>query len=73
MAGLPAIVFRCIKYLESQRAHLEEGIFRLSGSSNLIKGLKDKFNAGMFASSICIHESNADISLFRGRLRFAGK
>lgn len=43
-AGLPAIVFRCIEYLEAKRADQEEGIYRLSGSSAVIKGLKERFN-----------------------------
>ena len=47
IAGLPAIVFRCIEYLEKMEADQEEGIYRLSGSSAVIKNLKDKFNAGM--------------------------
>jgi RalA-binding protein 1 len=47
IAGLPAIVFRCIEYLEKLKADQEEGIYRLSGSSAVIKNLKDKFNAGM--------------------------
>jgi len=44
IAGLPAIVFRCIEYLEKMKADQEEGIYRLSGSSAVIKNLKDKFN-----------------------------
>ncbi|KAH9971782.1 hypothetical protein BJV77DRAFT_958134, partial [Russula vinacea] len=51
IAGLPAIVFRCIEYLEKTKAEQEEGIFRLSGSSAVIKSLKDKFNsAGLLKS-----------------------
>jgi hypothetical protein len=46
IANLPAIVFRCIQYLEAKKADQEEGIYRLSGSSAVIKGLKDRFNAG---------------------------
>ncbi|KIY52893.1 RhoGAP-domain-containing protein, partial [Fistulina hepatica ATCC 64428] len=46
IANLPAIVFRAIQYLESKQAELEEGIYRLSGSSAVIKSLKDRFNAG---------------------------
>jgi hypothetical protein len=46
IAGLPAIVFRCIQYLEKMQAEQEEGIYRLSGSSAVIKNLKDKFNTG---------------------------
>jgi RalA-binding protein 1 len=47
IAGLPAVVFRCIEYLEKTKADQEEGIYRLSGSSAVIKNLKDKFNSGM--------------------------
>jgi len=43
-ANLPAIVFRCIEYLEVKHAEVEEGIYRLSGSSAVIKGLKDRFD-----------------------------
>ena len=46
IASLPAIVFRCIQYLESKKADQEEGIYRLSGSSAVIKSLKDRFNNG---------------------------
>ncbi|BGP12173.1 hypothetical protein JCM10213_004739 [Rhodosporidiobolus nylandii] len=42
---LPAIVFRCVEYLEAKNAEHEEGIFRLSGSANVIRVLKDRFNA----------------------------
>ncbi|RDX54349.1 hypothetical protein OH76DRAFT_1086068 [Lentinus brumalis] len=45
IGSLPAIVFRCIQYLETKKAEHEEGIYRLSGSSAVIKGLKDRFNA----------------------------
>ncbi|KAK8847605.1 hypothetical protein IAR55_005464 [Kwoniella newhampshirensis] len=45
VANLPAIVFRCIEYLEAKKAEEEEGVYRLSGSSAVIKGLKDRFDA----------------------------
>lgn len=41
---LPAIVFRCIEYLESKGALLEEGLYRMSGSALEIKDLKRRFN-----------------------------
>lgn len=41
---LPAVVHRCLEYLKAQDAWSEEGIFRLSGSSVVIKGLRDRFN-----------------------------
>ncbi|KAI9230342.1 MAG: hypothetical protein DHS80DRAFT_28955 [Piptocephalis tieghemiana] len=40
----PAVVYRCIQYLEDKQAELEEGIYRLSGSSSVIKKLKEKFD-----------------------------
>ncbi len=45
LANLPAIAFRCIEYLEAKKAEQEEGIYRLSGSSAVIKGLRDRFDA----------------------------
>lgn len=42
---LPAVVYRCLEYLEAKHAASEEGIFRMSGSNVVIKGLKSRFNA----------------------------
>ncbi|KAF1846024.1 RhoGAP-domain-containing protein [Cucurbitaria berberidis CBS 394.84] len=41
---LPAVVYRCLEYLREKQATSEEGIFRLSGSNIVIKGLRDRFN-----------------------------
>lgn len=41
---LPAVVYRCIQYLEAKGALAEEGIFRLSGSNLVIKQLRERFN-----------------------------
>ncbi|KAI9291001.1 Rho GTPase activation protein [Neoconidiobolus thromboides FSU 785] len=30
--NLPAVVYRCVEYLEKHQAYLEEGIYRLSAS-----------------------------------------
>ena len=54
IANLPAIVFRCIQYLELKKADQEEGIYRLSGSSAVIKSLKDRFNSGTFVRLPCL-------------------
>ncbi|KAL7275690.1 Rho GTPase activating protein [Rhizina undulata] len=43
-AHLPAVVYRCIEYLDFKDAANEEGIFRLSGSNVVIKGLRERFN-----------------------------
>ncbi|KAI9486244.1 MAG: hypothetical protein EXX96DRAFT_36655 [Benjaminiella poitrasii] len=40
---LPAIVYRCLAFLEAHRAIYEEGIYRLSGSSLQVSQLKQKF------------------------------
>lgn len=42
---LPAVIYRCFEYLTEKGAISEEGIFRLSGSSTVIKGLRERFNA----------------------------
>ena len=42
---LPAVVYRCLEYLERKDAWREEGIFRMSGSNVVIKSLKKRFNA----------------------------
>jgi RalA-binding protein 1 len=41
---LPAVVYRCIEYLDARNAASEEGIFRLSGSNIVIKQLRERFN-----------------------------
>ena len=41
---LPAVVYRCLEYLEAKHAASEEGIFRLSGSNVVIKALRERFN-----------------------------
>ncbi|KAL1842097.1 hypothetical protein VTJ49DRAFT_6079 [Mycothermus thermophilus] len=41
---LPAVVYRCIQYLDAKNAIFEEGIFRLSGSNVVIKQLRERFN-----------------------------
>lgn len=41
---LPAVVYRCIQYLDAKNATFEEGIFRLSGSNVVIKQLRERFN-----------------------------
>lgn len=41
---LPAVVYRCLQYLEAKDAINEEGLFRLSGSSAVIKGLREQFD-----------------------------
>lgn len=49
---LPSVVFRCIEYLDAKDAASEEGIYRLSGSSAVIKGLKERFNNGKCGTAL---------------------
>jgi RalA-binding protein 1 len=72
IAGLPAIVFRCIQYLEAKKADQEEGIYRLSGSSALIKGLKDRFNNGASPVSVSFSVPGADELLAEGDVDILG-
>lgn len=58
IANLPAVVFRCIQYLEDKKADQEEGIYRLSGSSAVIKNLKDMFNQGSFSQTLAWRIAN---------------
>ncbi|KAI3618410.1 hypothetical protein CBS9595_002773 [Malassezia furfur] len=44
MSPVPAIVRRCVDYLEHTRGIEEEGIYRVSGSSSAIKALYDSFS-----------------------------
>ncbi|KAJ3041005.1 hypothetical protein HDV00_010078 [Rhizophlyctis rosea] len=41
---LPAVVYRCIEYLDAKKAADEEGIYRLSGSTTTIQALRERFN-----------------------------
>ncbi|KAF7549185.1 hypothetical protein G7046_g8424 [Stylonectria norvegica] len=41
---IPAVVYRCVQFLDWKNAVLEEGIFRLSGSNIVIKSLRERFN-----------------------------
>lgn len=72
VAGLPAIVFRCIEYLEAKHADQEEGIYRLSGSSAVIKGLKERFNQEGDVNLLAMDERwdpHAIAGLLKGYLR----
>lgn len=46
LSAVPAVVRRCVDYLEHTRGIEEEGIYRISGSSSAVKALYDCFSAG---------------------------
>ncbi|KAJ5142061.1 hypothetical protein N7526_003056 [Penicillium atrosanguineum] len=71
-AELPAVVYRCIEYLQAQGAASEEGIFRLSGSNVVIKALKERFNTEGdvdFLAGDQYYDVHAVASLFKQYLR----
>lgn len=70
--NLPAVVYRCIEYLEAKNAASEEGIFRLSGSNLVIKALKERFNNEGdvdFLEGDTYYDVHAVASLFKQYLR----
>ncbi|GAM36848.1 hypothetical protein TCE0_022r06263 [Talaromyces pinophilus] len=70
--NLPAVVYRCIEYLEAKKAASEEGIFRLSGSNLVIKALKERFNTEGdvdFLAGDHYYDVHAVASLFKQYLR----
>ena len=70
--NLPAVVYRCIEYLNAKGAASEEGIFRLSGSNLVVKALKERFNTEGdvdFLSGDQYYDVHAVASLFKQYLR----
>ncbi|KAI9489829.1 hypothetical protein BDB00DRAFT_931672 [Zychaea mexicana] len=65
---LPAIVYRCIDYLEAKNAIQEEGIYRLSGSAVKIRNLKSKFNEEGDVDLLAVGEHH-DIHAVSGLLK----
>lgn len=69
---LPAVVYRCIEYLNARGAVTEEGIFRLSGSNIVIKQLKERFdNEGdiKLLEDSQYHDIHAVASMLKAYLR----
>lgn len=69
---LPAVVYRCIEYLQAKGASSEEGIFRLSGSNVVVKALKERFNTEGdvdFLAGDQYYDVHAVASLFKQYLR----
>jgi RalA-binding protein 1 len=69
---LPSVVYRCIQYLDHHNATSEEGIFRLSGSSVVIKQLRERFNVESDVNLVAdeqYHDIHAIASLLKLYLR----
>ena len=56
---LPSVVYRCLEYLYKNHGLREEGVFRLSGSSTLIKMLQEKFDKE-YDIDLCAYENDTD-------------
>ncbi|KKY34120.1 hypothetical protein UCDDA912_g05928 [Diaporthe ampelina] len=69
---LPAVVYRCIQYLDAKGAITEEGIFRLSGSNVVIKSLKERFDMEGDVNLLAdeqYHDIHAVASMLKAYLR----
>ncbi|KAK7714076.1 Rho GTPase activating protein [Diaporthe eres] len=69
---LPAVVYRCIQYLDAKGAIGEEGIFRLSGSNVVIKSLKERFDMEGDVNLLAdeqYHDIHAVASMLKAYLR----
>ncbi|EJS41432.1 bem3p [Saccharomyces arboricola H-6] len=56
---LPSVVYRCLEYLYKNRGIQEEGIFRLSGSSTVIKTLQERFD-NEYDVDLCRYNENIE-------------
>ncbi|SAM08018.1 hypothetical protein [Absidia glauca] len=66
---LPAVVYRCIEYLEAKNAAQEEGIYRLSGSASKIKKLKERFNQEGDVKLLDLEEYKHEVHAIAGLLK----
>ena len=69
---LPAVVYRSIEYLRAKNAASEEGIFRLSGSSIVVRAMRERFNTEGDVNLLGegqYHDIHAVASLFKTYLR----
>lgn len=66
---LPAIVFRCIEYLEQKNAVHEEGIYRLSGSSVQIASLRHQFCEYGDVDILALNDHQIDVHVVAGLLK----
>lgn len=56
---LPSVVYRCLEYLYKNHGLREEGVFRLSGSSTMIKTLQERFDKE-YDVDLCAYENDPD-------------
>lgn len=65
---VPSIIYRCLTYMNNSGAIYEEGIFRLNGSSSLIKQLREKFDRE-FDVDFNLMENKPDVNSIAGLLK----
>lgn len=66
---LPAIVYRCIEYLEAKEAVHEEGIYRLSGSSVQVSSLRQQFCEFGDVDILAQNDHQVDVHVVAGLLK----
>ena len=67
-SGLPSVVFRCLEYLEAKQGVKEQGIFRVSGGTVLMRNLETRFNAEGDVNLLAI-EIEPDVHAIAGLLK----
>lgn len=66
---LPAVAYRCLEFLKAQDAWSEEGIFRVSGSNMLVKGLRERFNNEGDLDFLAANENYYDVHTIASLLK----
>lgn len=66
---IPTVVYRCLEFLYKNHAIEEEGIFRLSGSSAVIKNLQEQFDKTPDISLCSYTELHVDVNVATGLLK----
>ncbi|KAL6945009.1 hypothetical protein ACO0QE_002452 [Hanseniaspora vineae] len=66
---IPSVVYRCLEFLYKNHAMEEEGIFRLSGSSAVIKNLQEQFDKTPDIPLCSYTELHVDVNVVTGLLK----
>lgn len=67
-SGLPSVVYRCLEYLEAKQGVKEQGIFRVSGGTVLMRNLETRFNTEGDVDLLAI-EIEPDVHAVAGLLK----
>lgn len=69
MYELPAVVYRCIEFLDAKNAVMEEGLYRLSGSNSTMKALRERFNQEGDVNLLASTKEDYDVHVVAGLLK----